>query len=381
MRIALINTSKKSKLYPLGLMKISAMFKAQGHETKYFINTLPEAGEFDQIWITTLFTFEIYHSLSIAIEAKKRAKIVKVGGISASLLPDVFKKHGLDVHIGIYPDAERCTPDHSIIGEEPQYSITHTSRGCIRDCGFCAVPKIEPKFFSRDWIDDLNESKKILFYDNNWTAKPYKEKVKDVEKIKELKKSGRIKTIDFNQGLDARLITEKVADLLVGVPIDPVRFAFDGMHEDGHWQRAVKMMIDRGFKQFMTYTLYNFNDTPEDYYFRLRESRNMADEIKGVECKNFPMRYKPIFEIEESKMYIGKHWTKKMLTGWNSIINHCSISGQVSCNSIKEFELWFGKNEKEFVKLLNYSKIKQLCAMKKNKRSMEYYEREKEKNK
>ena len=42
MRIALINTSKKSKLYPLALMKISTMLKSKGHKTKLFTNELPK---------------------------------------------------------------------------------------------------------------------------------------------------------------------------------------------------------------------------------------------------------------------------------------------------------------------------------------------------
>ena len=349
------------------------MLKRKKNECKLYNNELPGKNEYDEIWITTLFTFEIPHAMGIIKEASKRAKKIKIGGIAASLLPSYFKPY--TVHTGLLPEAETHKPDYNLLDTPPEYSITHTSRGCIRNCGFCMVPKLEPKYINRDWVDDIDlKTKKVLFYDNNWTAKPFKEKIKDVEKMRYLMDQG-IKEFDFNQGLDARLMTEKIADILKGIPIKPVRFAFDGMHEDGYWQRAVEMMFNRGFKDFMTYTLYNYTDTPQDFYYRLREGVRLQEKLKNIKfvsVENFPMRYQPILEINKKRDYIGKYWNIKIRNAVNTILSIFTTFGQISChggrllNSIQEFEYWFGKNADEFVKLLNYPKLKQLCQRKKN---------------
>ena len=99
-------------MYPLPLLKIGAWRKAQGDYCQIFNNQLPEKGTFDEIWITTTFTYDIPHALGIVREAKKRASRVWVGGISASLLPEHFERQGVEVHKGLIPEAEKYHPDY-----------------------------------------------------------------------------------------------------------------------------------------------------------------------------------------------------------------------------------------------------------------------------
>ncbi len=173
MRIALVDTTPRATLYPLPLLKIGAWRKAEGDECVLFRDCLPAADDYESIWLTTCFTFDIPHALGMAIEAKKRARLVRVGGISATLMPQRFERHGLNVHQGLVPEAEGMPPDYSLLGIAPTYSITHTSRGCSRRCGFCMVSTLEPLFQERRaWECDLHPAaKKIMFYDNNWLAK------------------------------------------------------------------------------------------------------------------------------------------------------------------------------------------------------------------
>ena len=368
MRIALIDGSpkKKGRLYPLPLLKIGAWRKDKGDEVVLFMGELPAAGEFDEIWITTRFTFEIPFAVGLVREAKNRAKRVLVGGISATLLPEYFENEGVEVHKGLLPDAEHYAPDYSILGYEPKYSITHTSRGCIRKCGFCMVPRLEPEFTNEPGWDKsfYPGATDILFYDNNWLAKPMDELRADVEKMKKLIADGRITSMDFNQGLDARLVTDEIADLLEGLPIKPIRFAFDGMHEDGFYQDAVRMMVDYGFKEFMSYVLYNFTDTPEDFYYRLKETVKLQVET-GVSVASFPMRYQPILDIDTNREYIGEHWTQQMRKNFIVIRGpHSAAAGTVSTTSMEEFEYWFGKDGDNFIKLLTYSKLRELVKKK-----------------
>ena len=379
MRIALVDTNPKPKVYPLPLLKLGAWRKSQGDECVLFHNRLPEAGQFDAIWLTTTFTYDIPHSLGMAKEARNRADAVLVGGVAATLLPEHFERVGLEVHKGLVPDAEQFAPDYSLLGDTPEYSITHTSRGCVRKCSFCMVHRLEPDFAEREaWERDISpHTSKVLFYDNNWFAKGIEGLGRDVARIRALMDAGRITEIDFNQGLDCRLMTEEIADLLQGLPLRPVRFAFDGMQEDGYYQRAVEMMVAQGYDDFLAYVLYNFTDTPKDFYYRLRESVRLQTELDNqsktkLHVQSFPMCYQPILEADSEKLYTGKHWTaqKKMgfrcirngFSGWRAII---SAQGGSTMSPMEEFEYWLGKDADEFDRMLAYPRICELTARKK----------------
>ena len=367
MRIALIDSNPKPKMYPLPLLKIGAWRKSLGDQCVIFNNRLPEKDEFDEIWITTTFTFDVSHALGIVREAKNRASRVLVGGVASSLLPKRFESLGVEVHVGIHDEIESMHPDYSLLDTVPTYSISHTSRGCVRKCGFCMVNRLEPKFFNRkNWENDIHpDADQIVFYDNNWFAKGFKGLKEDVKKLEKIISNGKIKTIDFNQGLDARLLTEKIADLLKGLPIIPVRFAFDDMSEDGFYQNAVMMMNKRGFNDFSAYVLYNYNDTPQDFYYRLRESVRLQVELKIRDVRSFPMRYQPIFDIDKRRKYVGRNWNVAKRGSFKAILAQASTCGQVSSSTIKEFEYWFGRDADEFDKLLSYPKIRELSKRKK----------------
>ena len=382
MRIALINTTKENGIYPLGLLKIGAWQKSIGNECELFNRKLPDAGEFDEIWISTLFTFDIDFQLSIIREAINRAKIVRCGGISASLMPNEFKRLGADVHIGLLPDAEKFSPDYSLLKINPEYSITHTSRGCTRKCGFCMVKILEPKYkIRKNWENDIHlETKKVLFFDNNWLAKDKKELFKDIEKIKKLHCEGKINKIDFNQGLDCRLMTKEIAKELNGVPFELIRFAFDGMHEDGHFQKAIDLIVKHTkIKDFTNYVLYNFKDTPEDLYYRLKEHARLA-ELYGIDVKAFPMRYQPIIGFDRKRSYVGEHWTEKQKKGFMIMVGAFFTSGLINTRTIKEFEYIFTDSPENFSKLLNWNKLSEYCEKKSGKKRLDIYYKKKVNN-
>ena len=368
MRIALVDTTKKPTAYPVSLLKIGAWRRSLGDDCQLFTNRLPD--EADEIWLTTCFTFDIPHALGIVREAKKRAPVVKVGGVAATLLPEHFEREGVEVHRGLIPEAEQCHPDYSLLPERPKYSIAHTSRGCVRKCKFCMVHRLEPKFHNRDWIGDLAPGvKKILFYDNNWLAKSVDDLRHDITLIRGLVKMGHITSVDFNQALDCRLLTGEKANMLQGLPIKPVRFSFDGMHEDGHCQRAVRMMAARGYRDIMWFILYNYLDTPQDFYYRMRQAIELSDEL-GIDVYTFPMRYQPILDADAGRDYVGKHWTEAQKKGFMAILSLQSLTGQVSAK-MDEFEFWFGKDADEFDRLLSYPKIRELAQRKKGALRME----------
>ena len=383
MRIALIDTAQRKdfhqrpsyregKPFSIALLKIGGMLKGLGHECKLFEDTLPPAGEFDEIWITTLFTYQARESAALAEKAKSRAKVVKVGGIAATLFPEYFERHGVTVHRGLLPEAEGARPDYSLLPVVPSHSVAYTSRGCVRKCSFCMVKTLEPEFIDvPDWEKMLCRGvKKVLFYDNNWLAKPIAALRRDVKKILELEKAGRISKVDFNQGLDARLLTEKKADLLASITVRPYRFAFDDMGEDGHLQRAIKLMTERGATMFSYYALYNFDDTPADFYYRIKEGSRLVEELK-IEIAVIPMRYQPILEIRHQRNFTGKNWTIRKRKGAMILMTTAAAGGQISTKGgrgqtpLQEFEYWFGKDSDEFNRRIAYPKIRKWCELKK----------------
>lgn len=363
MRIALVDPVPSQRLYAVALLKIGAMLQSQGHEAQLYVGRLPK--DADEIWMTTLFTYDIPKVLGVAEEAKKRAPVVRVGGVAATLIPSRFEDHGLQVHRGLIPEAEAQSPNYALLPKHPEYSITHTSRGCVRKCEFCMVHKVEPTFESRDWERDLCPgASKILFYDNNWLAKNFDEWLADVATIRRLVNTAAVKEMDFNGGLDCRLLTEEHALATAGLPIRPVRFSFDGVQEEGYFQRAIERMVSAGHHDFGIYVLYNFKDTPEDFYYRLRECARLTEKTKAT-IHAFPMRYQPIMDIDRGRDFVGEHWTSAQRKGFMSLLSLHSIAGQVSPNTIEEFEFWFGKTGKEFSALLAYPRVRELAARRK----------------
>jgi len=292
--------------------------------------------------------------------------------VASTLLPDYFQHPGIEVHLGLQPEAENYAPDYSLLDEDPDYSITYASRGCVRKCKFCMVSRLEPEFRNRrDWIRDLNpRAKRILFYDNNWLAKSVEDLEYDAERIKKLQDMGQIQEVDFNQALDARLLTPEKAAILQGLKIYPLRFGFDNMGLDGIVQPAIKMMAKQGWFKFQYYTLYNYKDTPEDLYYRIKQSPILKEE-NNIEVTAVPMRYHPILDVASGRDYVGRHWSASALKGFMTIISRHSTSGQISTvggsvySAIEEFEYWFGHDEKEFIRLINYANIRLLSNRKK----------------
>lgn len=131
--------------------------------------------------ITSLFTYWARHvkeCVSYYQGLYPNAEIV-VGGIYASLMPEHCKKYtGCDeVFVGVHEGAEKSFPAYDLIENNPHpldYQIVRTSRGCIRNCEFCGVRKIEPCFKVKNSIKDKIKHRKIVFYDDSLLANPHR---------------------------------------------------------------------------------------------------------------------------------------------------------------------------------------------------------------
>ena len=165
----------------------------------------------------------------------------------------------------------------------------------------------------------------------------------------------RARYVDFNQGVDARLFTDEIVELLSRIAIRPLRIAFDDIKTFPSYNKAIRMSAAAGLKDFSNYLLYNFVDKPLDLYQRLRINVELCDEL-NVNIYSFPMKYHPIRkgkddaeDLSHNRDYIGKHWNRKYIRAIQAILN--STKGKVG-KGITFFLEAFGNDETEYMELL-----------------------------
>lgn len=481
-RILLVEPDFQNKYPPLGLMKISTYHKILGDEVyfvkgnfEYFQNQI-----WDRIYISTLFTFYWKKTIDCINYYKGSVRNSKtdiiIGGVLATVLPEKLEEAvGIKPHLGLLDKPGILDSDNTIIIDNlaPDYDILDTieykyptadsymgymTRGCVRKCAFCAVPKIEPTFKSfislQDTIqylkDEYGEKQHLLLMDNNVLGSKdffeiideiiamgygkgakyqepnmyefYINKLKQnnynilylykmqkllnsffdklntkkqlnnkneiidiftnynlVESIttyvhysqnsdnyfkevfskflssyellspiyeKYRNKAYKQKYVDFNQGIDGRLLTEKKMAKLAEINIRPIRVAFDDIKDKDIYIEKLILAGKYGVKNSSNYVLYNYFDTPDELYERLRISIDLNREY-GLNIYSFPMKYLPIEDVD--RKHIGPHWNKKYIRGMQIILN--AVHGAVMPGT-EFFEVAFGKDAEEFKKIL-----------------------------
>jgi hypothetical protein len=405
-RILLIEPGYKNKYPPLGLMKIAQYHGPRGKQdlVRFIkgegVSVLSEA--WDRIYITTLFSFEfarIAQSIDFAITAAHGQKDkIFVGGIAASLMHERFVREpkwtGIRFIRGLLGDApavslqlddfseelysedrngtpiEDLTPDYSILEQVSyKYPVTdayfaYASRGCIRKCSFCGVPKLEGD--QRDIapitaivrnIDELYGQKKdLILMDNNVVAAPrFKEIVAEIRDLgftrdAKLKRNHRdiMRRVDFNQGVDARILCKDPMYLreLSSICIKPLRIAFDHLGLRKPYEQAVRYACQFGLTELSNYMLYNFHDSPLDLYGRMKLNVQLNEQL-GIRIWSFPMRYQPTDLPERS--HIGEKWTRYQLRALQLILQ--ATHGVVSGAPVF-FNRAFGESVEQFENLL-----------------------------
>ncbi len=312
-KILLVEPKKSLKYHtqypPLGLLKISSYHKRQGNIV-YFVRGI-EDNNFDPdiIYITSLFTYAwepVHEVIRYYSQKYKKAEII-VGGIYATLceehLREAFKDR-IMIHKGLFEEVEDLLPDYSLIPEWDA-SIIFASRGCIRNCPFCSVKILEPEFNAKQSVKHLIHPghKRVIFWDNNILASPFWENI-----LQELEES-KLK-VDFNQGLDARLINSKVVERLKRLNLPFIRLAYDTQGIRKSLKNAIELLKLAGFRgrRIVVYCLYNNpfeRDTPETFLDRIKDLIDW-----GV--VSYPMRYEPL-EPRPKNTFVAPNWTPELL--------------------------------------------------------------------
>lgn len=167
---------------------------------------------------------------------------------------------------------------------------------------------------------------------------------------KTFKPSKKKRIVDFNQGVDSRLINEDNMSKLAEVSIYPLRIAFDHWQLRDIYEKSIRTAVNAGINNLSNYLLYNFEDKPEELYYRLEMNVNLCEEL-DASIYSFPMKYHPINDEEffKNRDYIGKHWNRKFIRAIQAVLN--STKGKIGRGK-EFFEEAFGKDIDEYMKIL-----------------------------
>lgn len=160
----------------------------------------------------------------------------------------------------------------------------------------------------------------------------------------------RSRYVDFNQGIDARLINDENMSKLAEINIRPLRIAFDHYEQREIYIKAVRIAASHGINDLSNYLLYNFHDEPEDLYYRMRINVELCEEL-DVKIYSFPMKYHPVRDPAyfRNRDYIGTHWNRKFIRAVQAVMN--STKGKIG-RGISFFEAAFGRDIQEFHDIL-----------------------------
>lgn len=238
MMILLLQVDKTD--YPnLALEKIAKYYCDLGHKV---IWDMPlAAGEVDQIFISCIFKWNRPQAVEYVLQYPKKCH---VGG------------SGFDIHSELPASIENI---------KPHINWGFTTRGCIRKCPFCIVPTKEGDIRVIGDLLDLwdGKSKTVAVLDNNILAVPDHFKL-----ICSQARKNKIK-LDFNQGLDFRLLTPDLVHELKITRTEQYRFSFDELAYKPQIENAINMLKSGGINQCLWYVLVGYDSTLQQDFDRL----------------------------------------------------------------------------------------------------------------
>ena len=248
MRVGLIDVD--SHRFPnLALMKLSAYHKQAGDQVEWW-NGLKR---YDVVYQSKVFDATYSRDMEFCVNADQ---IIK-GGTG----------YGLDNKL---PDsAEHQYPDYELYQIE-NIAYGYLTRGCPRQCPFCIVSRKEGTKSAQ--VAELKEfwdgQKEIKLLDPNITA------CKDSEQLfEDLIASGA--WIDFTQGLDVRLLTDRHAEQLNRMKVKLIHFAWDQYEFQTYEKlKRIRPMLNYDHRRLIVYVLTNFSTTHEqdlERVYKLRE--------------------------------------------------------------------------------------------------------------
>ena len=277
MRIGLIDVDGHN--YPnLPLMKISAWHKSQGDIVEWYEPMF--SGHMDKVYMSKVFSFTPDYEYFID------ADVIEKGGSGYCIEFDgnheVYHKEN---DKPLPDEVEHIYPDYSLYPEMTKdTAYGFLTRGCPRGCSFCHVKAKEGGCSYK--VADLSEfwrgQRNIVLCDPNILA--CHEHIELLQQLADSKAK-----VNFNQGLDIRLINDKNLELLKQIRLDSIHFAFDRWQDKDLIEPRLKAFrqktgYHRNKGKVMVYILCNYDTTLEQDLYRIQLCREL-------EFAPYPMIY------------------------------------------------------------------------------------------
>lgn len=190
---------------------------------------------------------------------------------------------------------------------QPHLNFGFTSRGCIRHCKFCVVPQKEGKIRPDGDLLGLwdGKAKEITLFDNNILALP-----EHFALICEQARQHKLK-LDFNQGLDHRLLTPEIVSILASISHHEYRFSFDHPSSLPTVEKAIKLLREGGINRCNWYMLVGFDTTHDEDLMR---ANYLRDNKQRAYVQRYRTHYSEPFYVGLSRwvnqphLFVGMTW-------------------------------------------------------------------------
>jgi len=241
------NFSRKRKPFPnYALMKISAYHKSLGDTVEWW---LPN-DDYDRVYSSKVFSFTPENPYLPSDTIK--------GGTGYGLFSE------------LPAEIDAMFPDYSIY-PDCDYAIGYITRGCPNHCRWCVVPRKEGAIKPyRTWEQLVrSDSDKLVLMDNNILACDY-----GINQLESLIDSGY--KIDLNQGMDARLVTDEIAQILSKLKwIKYLRFSCDTTSQIEHILKTAEMLGKYGVKPYRMFIYLLVTEDIDNAEYRVEQLKRL----------------------------------------------------------------------------------------------------------
>lgn len=319
MKIGLIDADllNNTNFPNLALMKLSGYHKKKGDNVELLNSFSIKEQSWDKIYLSKVFESSLIDENLLSL------KNIDYGGTGFCFdnppkLPSYIEHHLPDYTL--YQDLVE-------VNKKTRYyfntSIGFTSRGCFRGCKFCVNQhsKRSIKWSSLEEFD-IDSNKRICLLDDNILA--CKDKISI---LKSLQDTG--KKFEYKQGMDIRLMDEKVIKILQESSWagPSYIFAFDDLKdEDKIYDKLEMWMESEPLKHTKVYILTGYKSTDEK---DIEEAFERIAILQELGCLPYIMRYEKLGD---------KNWRDSSYRGmYITLARWCNQPSMFKKTSFREY--------------------------------------------
>lgn len=252
------------------------------YSVEYFSSPNPHDDSAGNLCISVVFTWDLPRARLYAKSLPYRK--IRIGGPAVGLLPDFFSD---------LPNVETGGSIPGMLQRWNQWA-TRTSLGCGRKCSFCGVPRVaamEAKAISgtpimafADWPD-----LPVIADDNLLMVRPASHFDKVMDRLE------KWDWCDFNQGTDARLLTDHHVERFKRLKNPTIRLALDSMGYVDAWDLALEKLLRGGIPKYQirTYAIIGFGTSPDQCW-------QICQHIEKQGIKPLPMWFHELDALERN---------------------------------------------------------------------------------